>query len=140
MGTEAPRWWRQLLDQLQVAAAEASAAAADSSAADASWQPGNLQAICDTIGNLHCLPDKLPKAVWKKVLALQVLDLTATKQKASVLPACLDEHEASHTAQNCTFYPVIHMLLLLLLHCRCLTSLSQCAVSSPTAGSSWPRP
>lgn len=55
--------------------------------------------------------------------------------------AAMTQHEASHTAQKCTFYPVTHMLLLLLLlHCRCLTCLSQCAVSSPTAGSSWPSP
>jgi hypothetical protein len=73
MGTEAPRWWRQLLDQLQVAAAEASAAAANGIAADMNWQPGNLQAICATIADLDCLPVVLPKAVWKKVLALQVL-------------------------------------------------------------------
>jgi hypothetical protein len=64
-----------MLDQLQVAAAEASAAAAHGSASDKGWQPGNLQAICDTIGHLDCLPDKLPKAVWNKVLALQVCAL-----------------------------------------------------------------
>jgi hypothetical protein len=73
MGTEAPRWWRQLLEQLQVAAAEAMAAAADGSAGSKGWQPSNLQAICDTLENLFSLPHILPKAVWKKVLALQVL-------------------------------------------------------------------
>jgi hypothetical protein len=88
MGTEAPRWWRQLLDQLQVAAAEASAAA-DGGAADIGWQPHNLHAICDTIGNLEHLPDKLPKAVWKKVLALQVLDLARDNRELSYLLAWL---------------------------------------------------
>jgi hypothetical protein len=75
MGTEAPRWWRQLLDQLQAAAAEATAAAAaaDGNAAAEGWQPSNIHAICDTIGNLCDLPDKMPKAVWKRLLALQVL-------------------------------------------------------------------
>jgi hypothetical protein len=92
MGTEAPRWWRQLLDQLQSAAAEASAAAepaADGTAADIGWQPHNLHAICDTIGNLDDLPDKLPKAVWKKVLALQVLDLAPDNHVLSCLLAWL---------------------------------------------------
>ena len=73
MGTEAPRWWRQLLDQLQAAAAEASVAAADSSAAGKCWQPRNMQAVFDTINDIDGLHNKLPKAVWKKVLALQVL-------------------------------------------------------------------
>jgi hypothetical protein len=75
MGTEAPRWWKHLLDQLQAAAAEATAAAAaaDSSAASKSWQPINMQALYFTIDDLDGLPNKLPKAVWKKVLALQVL-------------------------------------------------------------------
>ena len=73
MGTEALRWWKQLLDQLQAAAAEATAAAADGSGSGNGWQPSNLHAICDTLDNLLNLPHILPKAVWKKVLALQVL-------------------------------------------------------------------
>ncbi len=67
MGTEAPRWYRQLLDQLQ----EASLAAAESSTAVHSWQPANMQDICDTVTCLDELPAKLPKAVWKKVMGLQ---------------------------------------------------------------------
>ncbi len=72
MGTEAPRRYRQLLDLLQQAAAEASAAAAEDNAVVNNWQPANLQDICDTISWLDGLPTKLPKAVWKKVLGLQV--------------------------------------------------------------------
>jgi hypothetical protein len=79
MGTEAPRWWRQLLDQLQVAAAEAAAVAHDEGAANQGWQPSNLQAIVDTTGDLHALPHTLPKAVWKKLLALQVLALATIR-------------------------------------------------------------
>jgi hypothetical protein len=66
MGTEAPRRWRELLEQLQLARA----AATDNSDAG-QLQPANMQAICDIAGGLDDL-DKLPKAVWKKVLALQV--------------------------------------------------------------------
>ncbi len=65
MGTEAPRWYRQLLDQLQ------EAEAAEGSTATHSWQPANLQDICDTVSCLDELPDKLPKAVWKKVVGFQ---------------------------------------------------------------------
>jgi hypothetical protein len=74
MGTEAPRFWKQLLEQLQVAAAEAAVIAAeDSSAAGNGWQPSNRQAISDEINYIDGLPAKLPKAVWKKVLGLQVI-------------------------------------------------------------------
>jgi hypothetical protein len=86
MGPEAPRYWRQLLDQLQVAAREATAVAAaeDDSAASLGWQPSNLRAINDTIGDLGAVPGTLPKAVWKKLLALQVLALAEIIQRASV--------------------------------------------------------
>jgi hypothetical protein len=74
MGTEAPRFWKQLLEQLQVAAAQAAVIAAeDSSTASHGWQPSNRQAISDEINYIDALPDKLPKAVWKKVLGLQVI-------------------------------------------------------------------
>jgi hypothetical protein len=73
MGTESPRFWKQLLEQLHVAAAEAAAIATeDSSAIGYGWYPGNWQAILDEINNIDDLPTKLPKAVWKKVLGLQV--------------------------------------------------------------------
>lgn len=72
MGTATPRLWRQLLEQLQFAAAEAMAAAVDSDAAGNSWQPSNMQAICETIWSLERLPNKPPKAAWKKVVASQV--------------------------------------------------------------------
>lgn len=45
MGTEALRWWKQLLEQLQQAAIEASSAAAGGTAAGPSWQPSNLEDI-----------------------------------------------------------------------------------------------
>lgn len=77
MGTEAPRWWRQVLDQL--------AAAAEAAAAAGQQQPSNLQDICDTFSELDDLP-KLPTAIWKKVLALQVMGVGARlpNSKASV--------------------------------------------------------
>jgi hypothetical protein len=69
MGTEAPRRWRELLEQLQLAAA----AATDNPDAG-QLQPANMQDICDIVGELDDL-GKLPKAVWKKVLALQVNEI-----------------------------------------------------------------
>lgn len=92
MGTETLRWWRQLLEQLQQAASEASAAAGVGTAATPSWQPSNLEDIHDTINCLGGLPDKLPKAVWKKLVGFKV-------------PAAFRGH-----TESCVFacYAVVH--------------------------------
>ena len=135
MGTEAPRWWKHLLDQLQAAAAEATAAAAaDSSAASKGWQPINMQALYETNDDLDGLPNKLPKAVWKKVLALQVLTGLLSfcysvwpMQSAAFREPCLPAEVNLYIPFVTPAYQEVDLLP----H-RCLTSLSQCAASSPT--------
>jgi hypothetical protein len=92
MGTEAPRRWRQLLEQLQVTAAEAVAAAVDSDAAGNSWQPSNMQAIYETIWSLDRLQtnnNKPPKAAWKKLLASQVHALQVAAQNPGLCVSLL---------------------------------------------------
>jgi hypothetical protein len=72
MGTEAPRWWENLLDEMQIAATAAASAAASGVTGDHGWLPANTDSIDAIINDLDNLPDKLPKAVFKKLLALQV--------------------------------------------------------------------
>jgi hypothetical protein len=64
-GTEAPRHWREVLEQLQLAAA---AAPATDNPDAGQPQPANMQINSDIADEVDDL-GKLPKAVWKKVLA-----------------------------------------------------------------------